>query len=230
MDEAEFFIDSKKISLFGIEKKASPLVVLNSYGEESGARVYAECISSGCPPFTLASISGLDWAGDLSPWKNPPVQKNGGEFSGNADSYLELLTGRMLPLVLDSLLDRPECICLAGYSLAGLFALYAAFRTDAFSRIASASGSLWFPGFAVYAENTPFYGKPDSVYLSVGDAESRTRNEILSTVRENTERLCSSFRDRGVSVTLEINRGNHFTDPEIRMAKGIRRILENPNR
>ena len=39
---------------------------------------------------------------------------------------------------------------LAGYSLAGLFALYALYQTDVFARAASMSGSFWFEGIMEY--------------------------------------------------------------------------------
>lgn len=42
--------------------------------------------------------------------------------------------------------ERRVFIGIAGYSLAGLFALYALYKTDVFTRVASMSGSLWFPG------------------------------------------------------------------------------------
>ena len=40
---------------------------------------------------------------------------------------------------------------IAGDSMAGLFAVYALYRTQVFSRVASASGSLWYPGLLEYA-------------------------------------------------------------------------------
>ena len=42
---------------------------------------------------------------------------------------------------------------IAGYSLAGLFALWAAWNSGYFRRVASVSGSLWYPGFTDYIRN-----------------------------------------------------------------------------
>ena len=62
--------------------------------------------------------------------------------------------------------------------------MYALCNTDAFSRAASVSGSLWFPGFKEYVLSHPPIHRPDCVYFSLGDRESKTRNPVLQTVQE----------------------------------------------
>ena len=220
-------LKSKKITIFGSENKGSPLVVLNTYGGE-GETVWNECQALGCPPFTLATVSNLDWNADMSPWENPPIYKNDGAFSGRADAYIDLLTEKIVPAVCNTISTetKPSFIALAGYSLAGLFALYTAHKIDVFSRIASASGSLWFPGFVKYAESNEFVRKPDCIYLSLGDTEAKARNEVLRSVQENTERLCAFWKSKGIPTIFVLNKGNHFVDSEIRMARGIKWILE----
>ena len=52
----------------------------------------------------------------------------------------------IMPAILEELPSRPETLILASYSLTGLFAMYAAYRTDVITHIVSASGSLWYPG------------------------------------------------------------------------------------
>ncbi|MDT3389657.1 MAG: alpha/beta hydrolase, partial [bacterium] len=94
------------------------------------------------------------------------------------------------------------------------------------SRAASASGSFWFPGFLEFASSREFVGKPEKLYLSLGDAEARTRNPVMATVQDNTEKLAVLYRGRGLDTVFELNPGNHFKDPALRMAKGIRSILE----
>ena len=220
-------IESKKITIFGSENEGSPLVVLNTYGGE-GESVWNECQALGCPPFALAAVSNLDWNADMSPWENPPIYKNGEAFSGRANAYIDLLTEKIVPAVCDTISaeTKPSFIVLAGYSLAGLFALYTAHKTNVFSRIASASGSLWFPDFVKYAESNEFVRKPDCIYLSLGDTEAKARNEVLRSVQENTERLFAFWNAKGIQATFELNKGNHFVDSEIRMARGIKWILE----
>lgn len=215
----------KTIDLFGIENKESPLVILNTYSREGGA-VYSECKALKARPFTLAAISSLNWNDDMTPWAIPPLYKNGYPCLGKADQYLELLTSKIVPDVLEKLNAKPAYIALAGYSLGGLFALYASYKSNIFSKIASASPSLWFPNFVDFAEKTDFVKKPDAIYLSLGNTEAKTRNKILATVQENTEKLAAFYKSRNIPLLFEMNKGNHFTDGEKRMAKGIKWILE----
>ena len=121
---------------------AVPLVILHTFSGE-GREVFEKCTNIGCGDFALAAISVLNWNRDLSPWETPGIRNNRYSFGG-ADEYISQLTGKIMPEILSKLPGTPEFTAIAGYSLAGLFALYAAYRTDVFSRVASVSGSLWF--------------------------------------------------------------------------------------
>lgn len=88
------------------------------------------------------------------------------------------------------------------------------------------SGSLWFPGFEEYAKTHEFVKMPDCVYLSLGDTESKAKNTVLSTVQEKTESLFELYKSKKIQVIFELNKGNHFTEPALRTAKGIKRVLE----
>ena len=46
--------------------------------------------------------------------------------------------------------------------------------------------------------------------------------DVLARTRDVEARL----RSRNVDVTFELNPGNHFQDPDLRMAHGIRWILD----
>ena len=80
-------------------------------------------------------ISGEDWNRDLTPWPAEGVFKRGENFGGKADAYLALLTETIIPRTEEALALIPRFRALAGVSLAGLFSVYAAYRTDLFSRI-----------------------------------------------------------------------------------------------
>ena len=218
-------IEGKTINLFPASEPGAPLVVLNADAGEGDAvlealREYTD------KPLSLAVIGGLRWEDDLTPWPNPPIFRGSEPCAGRADDYLELLTGRMLPAIRAQLQGMPDTIVLAGYSLAGLFALYAAYRTDAFQRIVCASGSLWYPGFADYAVAHAFVRHPDRLYLSLGDREHRTKNPIMRGIEDQTRRLADHYRAQGIMSILEMNPGGHFDDPGRRLAKGIAWALE----
>jgi predicted alpha/beta superfamily hydrolase len=110
---------------------------------------------------------------------------------------------------------------IAGYSLAGLFALWAVYHTDVFDGVISGSGSFWYPGFVEYAASHHLMRQPSSIYLSLGDRESRVRNRTLQCVEENTRWLSAHYQAQGITTTFELNTGNHYMQTELRMAKGI---------
>lgn len=219
-------IANKEVNIYPATKTGSPLVVFNAF-EDEGAAVHAELEKLETGDFSLATINITDWNADLSPWAIPPVYKNDEPFMGGADAYLETLTGEIIPAIIAELVYEPAYIALTGYSLAGLFALYAMYRTDRFSRIASASGSMWFPDFVEFAKSHEPASLPKKLYLSLGDREARTRNQIMTTVEKNTEVLFEHYKSLGVEAVFEKNPGNHFQDAAQRMAKGIAWLITN---
>ncbi|MCR4887391.1 MAG: alpha/beta hydrolase [Clostridiales bacterium] len=210
-------IADRRIVLFPAAEKGAPLVLLCGGGEEMGPFLDGA-------GFSLAAVEELDWNRDLSPWPAPPLRKGEKAFSGGADAFLEILAGKILPAVREALGAAQEGAYLAGYSLAGLFALYALYRTDAFDGAVSASGSLWYPGFSDFAARHAFAKKPRRVYLSLGDREKRSVHPVLRTVEDETRRLERLLRDRGVETVLEMNAGGHFQDAGARLARGVRWI------
>ena len=111
--------------------------------------------------------------------------------------------------------DRARC----------LFALWSLWQTDAFDRAASASGSLWFPGFIDYAHEHAMAVTPDAVYLSLGKKEAKTPNRMMRHVLDDTRTMEALLVGRGIPTTLELNPGNHFAQTDLRMARGIHWIL-----
>jgi len=114
---------------------------------------------------------------------------------------------------------------IAGYSLAGLFALYAIYRTDVFSRVGCMSGSLWFPGFKEYVFSHEPKRRPDCIYFSLGDKEVKTRNPVLKTVQENTEEIQAFYQNKGIDTVFHLNPGNHFVQGIERTIACIQRLL-----
>ena len=108
---------------------------------------------------------------------------------------------------------------LGGYSLAGLFALWAGYQSDVFEGIAAASPSVWFPDWIEYASAR----KPltSAVYLSLGDKEEKAKNPIMAQVGLAIRSQEKMLQEQGVNTILEWNTGNHFVDSEKRMAKGF---------
>lgn len=218
-------IANKEITIYPASNTGSPLVILNSFGDE-GVAVHEELRKMKTADFALASIKITDWNTDLSPWAIPPLYKNDDPFTGGADAYLETLTGEIVPAIISELGSKPAYIALVGYSLAGLVAVYAMYRTKLFSRIASASGSLWYPGFMDYAKSHELAALPEKLYLSLGDREARTRNQFMAKVEHNTRGLHEYYQSLGINTIFELNVGNHFKDAGLRIAKAITWITD----
>lgn len=218
-------IASREVNIYPAHESGSPLVVFNAF-EDEGTAVHAELEKLTTSDFTLATVNITDWNADLSPCAIPPVYKNDEPFTGGADAYLETLTGEIIPAIIEEIGSEPAYIALTGYSLAGLFAVYAMYRTDRFARIASASGSMWFPGFMDFAKSREPAALPEKLYFSLGDREARTRNQIMATVEQNTKDLYEHFKTMDIETKYELNPGNHFQDPALRMAKGIVWLIE----
>lgn len=169
-------------------------------------------------PFALAAFEVKDWNRDLSPWEAPPVFGKV-PFGGGAEDTLRFVIDRLLPELRDRLaLPEDGKLCIGGYSLAGLFALWTATQTDAFSGVAAASPSVWFPGFTDYVKAHPILA--EKVYLSLGDREERTKNPTMATVGDCIRELYALLQAER-TVTLEWNPGNHFQDSEKRTARAF---------
>ena len=188
-------------------------------GEAAGERrIYMLCGGAERTEGVI-SVSGMEWNRDLSPWPAKAAFARSGDFAGGAGEFLR----RLLAAVEE--FERAQGggaqpRCLAGYSLAGLFCLYAACESDAFSGVASVSGSLWYDGFVDYLRARPVRAK--RIYLSLGDRESRARDPRLARVGECTQMAVEIFRGDGAETCFEWNAGNHFQDPMGRMERAVR--------
>lgn len=223
--EIELQLEENHIQIFSAGDGPAPLVLLHTVNGE-GWQVYDGVRACTTSPFSLTAIDGLDWHGDMSPWPAPPLSAKDTPFSGGAVSYLARLEEKILPEIRSQLSFKPSYLALAGYSLAGLFAIHAMYCTAQFSRIACVSGSLWYPELLSFVRSNELKGRPDAIYFSLGEREARTKNRLLGTVEENTRILQAHYEEIGIKTVLEMNPGNHFNDAVGRMARGISWILQ----
>lgn len=165
--------------------------------------------------FYLIAIKVQNWNADLSPWPAPAVFGKEGFGDGAADTLAEVLKYTN---------DRSKTYYIGGYSLAALFALWAAYQTDVFKGVAAASPSVWFPGFAEYMKDNLIHAS--SVYLSLGDKEEKARNPVMATVGDRIREACEILKRQGANTVLEWNQGNHFKDADIRTAKAFAWVMK----
>lgn len=162
----------------------------------------------------LVTIRVNDWLNDLSLWKTD-------KYQGNAKQTLKELK-ELIPMVEKDMEIGKRYI--GGYSLAGLFSLYAYLETDLFDGCMSVSGSLWYPGFREYVETKEI--RNGKIYLSLGDTEELTKHKEMKSVGDNTRYLYQLFKSKVDQCTYEINKGGHFNEPDKRVLKGINWLLE----
>ena len=224
MDKQICVIEGRKATLYKSQRVGLPLIVLNHYCDD-GTAIMAELLVQGSTECNLLVVNQLRWEHDMTPWTCLPLGRHEPPCSGGADEYLKLLNTHILPWAKERLVGKPAFIGIAGYSLAGLFALYAMYKCDVFTRAASMSGSLWFPEFKDFVTTHELCKRPDKIYISLGDREAYTKNVYLKTVQTNTEEIVAHYRKLGLDITWELNSGNHFKDTEIRSAKGIKALL-----
>lgn len=173
-----------------------------------------EIRKAGCEDFLLLACKVERWNRDLSPWAAPAVFGKE-DFGGGAQA--------MLDEILEQCGDSKKSYFIGGYSLAGLFALWAACRTDVFKGAAAASPSVWFPGFTEYLRDHPI--RSAAVYLSLGDREEKTKNPVMASVGAKIREVYDILRMQSIPCVLEWNPGNHFKDAEMRTAKAFSWIL-----
>lgn len=214
----------KQITVHAQHAESAPVIYLPVVMGD-GTEVYERCRELNCPPFTLVGIGSLNWNRELSPWGCDGTVRDAEPFGGQASGFLDELLNWIIPEAESSLPQPPTWRGIAGYSLAGLFSLWALWQTDVFGRAASASGSLWFPHFIDYAHEYTMPNAPDAVYLSLGKKETKTPNRMMRHVLDDTCAMEALLVERGIPTTLELNPGNHFAQTDLRMARGIHWVL-----
>ena len=174
--------------------------------------------------FLFASVPVESWNDALSPWKSPAVWGKQG-FGGKAAETLCFLTEQVIPSLKQQFdLSENVKIILGGYSLAGLFALWASTQTNLFYGVAAASPSVWFPGWMEFEQQHPIQAQ--RVYLSLGNKEEHTKNTVMAAVGNNIRTLHSRLAERGTDCTLEWNSGGHFKDADLRTARAFQWVME----
>ncbi len=175
-------------------------------------------------PGVLLLAPAACWERDLTPWPAPELPGRA-PFSGGAPRYLTFLLEELLPWAQEKfpLKKGPENTALLGYSLAGLFAFWSAFQTNAFGVLGSLSGSFWYDGLEDYWNSHLIKNPQAQVYLSLGRSEGRVGPVRMRSVEEKTQRAAAALTTLlGENrVFLEWNRGGHFTGVSNRWKKAL---------
>lgn len=203
----------------------APLIVIPSF-QNSVLNIKKEIEKITDKDFSLLTIYVSDWNNDLSPYTASSIFKGTSDFKGNADLFLDYVLNLSKKVILEENIN-PIYKALVGYSMAGLFAVYALFKTNEFLKAGSVSGSLWYPHFTEFVENNEVLQGISTFYMSLGDKEKKTNNKIMSQVETNSLTVFERIKTQFNNSKFEFNPGNHFKDEDLRVAKCIAYLLNN---
>lgn len=164
-------------------------------------------------PFRLIAVHVKKWFNELAPWPAPPVFGKtpfGDGAKQTLRGILEILENHK------TISDVP--IILGGYSLAGLFALWASTEHH-FDGIVAASPSVWYNDWLKYSDDHDMLS--EHIYLSLGDKEHHSKNQLMASVENCIKRQLDILKAKRIDSILEMNPGNHFQDNGIRTGKGF---------
>lgn len=211
--------------------------------KNDGVRREVDLIAQASPTgFAMVFFDCVEWACALMPWADDAVSRDA-EVGRHAPDTLGFIEHTLLPWLRERFGALP-CI-IGGYSLGGLFALWAARNTDAFTAVAAASPSLWIKGWGEYAAAHPILSpkattqhstpniphsesRSSAIHLSLGDREEHCRNQrmkrIGDCVRAEHTLLCQQLSP--TAVTLRWHEGGHFGAEAERTAEAFAWCIE----
>lgn len=153
-----------------------------------------------------------DWGDLLTPWGAPPLFEGEPPFDGRAEETLRRVEGAVPT-------GTRAAVC--GYSLGGLFALWALLSSPRLSAAASLSGSLWYPGWVPWLRG---HGRDLSgcgAFLSLGSKEARGPRPVMRTVAAATDETVRLLRDLGARTGFKGFPGGHTHAMDERLAWGL---------
>lgn len=215
-------IGGRNCRLFAADSpRALLLQPLGEHEQPTLEREVAQLAEHAPMPFALAAFDIADWNRELLPWQVPAIVKNAAVIGYET---LHFLRNALLPEMKRRLGVLP--VVLGGYSLAGLFALWAARECDAFAGVAAASPSVWIDGWEEYSASHPLRAR--QAFLSLGEREERARNQAIARVGERLRHEHARLRKQlgDDQCALEWNPGGHFNDCEKRLARAFRWNLD----
>lgn len=182
-------------------------------------------------PFVFAGVPISDWEKELTPWSDPNISPREG-VGEHAFETLDYITEQLLPYLrskmdganvasAEDVVEKTLPVIIGGYSLAGLFARWAASEAECFDAVAAASPSLWITAWQGFSEAHQVFAS--NVYLSLGDREERARNKIMAKVGDNIRWEYEHLqRTLGADhCTLVWEQGGHFSTPHLRLARAF---------
>ncbi len=160
----------------------------------------------------VVSVPVADWGDALTPWPAPALRPGEKDFGGRADVTLAALAQEL------GRVPGPHAVC--GYSLGGLFALYAFVREPRLAACACLSGSVWYEGWVDWLRANAPDCAGRYVFFSVGKKEKRAGLPFRH-VEEDLAACADVLRTRERQVEVALGPGSHMQHVTERLAAGL---------
>ena len=160
--------------------------------------------------FMLINITNFNWYDDLTPWPSD-ISKGKGD----------ILVNKILDILTTIINFKYTNLIACGYSLAGLFAIYLVSKSSLFNKVIACSASLWYPNFISYFKSLDL--RLINIYLSIGKKEISKKYGNMVDI---TNKFYLDLKDK-YNIHFELNDGNHYSDSNYRLFKGLFYILDN---
>ena len=220
----QLVIGGRMCRLFGSERPGCILIQPSARHENTTLEAEAQKIAQlSLVPFVLATIELEDWMLDLMPWPDGNISRDP-EAGKHGQDTLQYVLLSLIPELQHRFGPLP--IIFGGYSLGGLFALWASAQTDSFKAVAAASPSVWIRDWIPFArKHTPM---ADAVYLSLGDQGEHVKNQAIARVGDNLRTQYALLQEQlgPDRCTLVWEQGGHFNDNEGRLARAFAWCME----
>ena len=169
----------------------------------------------------VVGIPVRDWGDSLTPWPASGLYRGEPDFGGRAHDTLAELCGHAIPNIERHNVLTPCSRAICGYSLAGLFALFALLHSDEFSGCACLSGSVWYEGWVEHLRTSDANLEERFAFLSVGTKEKRGARPILHGVQDNMQDCVRILETRGCTVRYQTGPGGHLQFVSERFDAGL---------
>ena len=183
------------------------------------------------PALNFVLIAANNRTDDYTPWPLLASETLLMYFGGKAEEHLSFIKTCVVPFCESEygFASSAEKRVIGGYSLGGLFSLYAAVNTDLFGTVLSCSSSLWYSDFLDYLKEHSFKAPHPKLYMSVADEEGVTATNLTNHQIQNTMTLKDwlepKFQPNDFNFMLE--EGNHGNNIPRRVERAIRWVEEN---
>ena len=220
----QLFIEGRTCRLFGSERPGCLLIQPSARHENATLEAEAAQIAAlSHQPFLLATVELSDWMIDLMPWPDANISREA-EAGKHGQETLQYVLVSLIPALQERFGPLP--VILGGYSLGGLFALWASAQSDSFRAVAATSPSVWIRDWLPFArKHAPL---ADRVYLSLGDREEQVKNQAIARVGDCLRTQYALLQEQlgAQNCTLAWEPGGHFNDNEGRLARAFAWCME----